>query len=90
MASSLSETDSHPARPNRLQSIAQLAVAASDGLTRQRDRINQDLSRVERAAQVQRVLLTRQFAAMDRSVAQSRAVQVQLDQQIAFWTQRDN
>ena len=80
----------NPARPNRLQSIAQLAVAASDGLTRQRDRINQDLSRVERAAQVQRVLLTRQFAAMDRSVAQSRAVQVQLDQQIAFWTQRDN
>jgi flagellar hook-associated protein 2 len=79
-----------PTRPNRLQSIAQLAVTASEGLTRQRDRANQDLEKVSRAADVQRILLTRQFAAMDRAVAQSRATQVQLDQQIAFWTQRDN
>jgi flagellar hook-associated protein 2 len=79
-----------PTRPNRLQSIAQLAVTASDGLTRQRDRANQDLEKVQRAADVQRILLTRQFAAMDRAVAQSRATQVQLDQQIAFWTQRDS
>lgn len=79
-----------PTRPNRLQSIAQLAVTAAEGLSRQRDRANQDLAKVERAAEVQRTLLTRQFAAMDRAVAQSRAVQVQLDQQIAMWTQRDN
>ncbi|WP_017668875.1 flagellar filament capping protein FliD [Sandarakinorhabdus sp. AAP62] len=79
-----------PTRPGRLQSIAQLAVTASDGLTRQRDRANQDLEKVQRASDVQRTLLTRQFAAMDRAVALSRATQVQLDQQIAFWTQRDN
>ncbi|OYZ15407.1 MAG: hypothetical protein B7Y35_04790 [Sphingomonadales bacterium 28-64-96] len=79
-----------PTRPNRLQSIAQLAVTAAEGLTRQRDRANQDLEKVNRAADVQRILLTRQFAAMDRAVAQSRATQVQLDRQIAFWTQRDN
>jgi flagellar hook-associated protein 2 len=78
-----------PTRPNRLQSIAQLAVTASDGLNRQRERANADLEKVERAAEVQRALLTRQFAAMDRAVAQSRAVQVQLDQQIAMWTKRD-
>lgn len=79
-----------PTRPSRLQSIAQLAVTASDGLTRQRDRANADLTRVQRASEVQRALLTRQFAAMDRAVAQSRATQVQLDQQIAFWTRRDD
>jgi flagellar hook-associated protein 2 len=79
-----------PTRPNRLQSIAQLAVSASEGLTRQRDRANQDLEKVNRAADVQRILLTRQFAAMDRAVAQSRATQVQLDQQIAFWTRSEN
>lgn len=78
-----------PTRPGRLQSIAQLAVIASDGLTRQRDRANQDLAKVQRASEIQRTLLTRQFAAMDRAVALSRATQVQLDQQIAFWTQRD-
>lgn len=78
-----------PTRPNRLQSIAQLAVTASDGLTRQRERASADLAKVERAAEAQRTLLTRQFAAMDRAVAQSRAVQVQLDQQIAMWTKRD-
>lgn len=77
-------------RPGRLQSIAQLTVTASDGLTRQREAANRDLEKVSRAADVQRTLLTRQFAAMDRSVAGSRAVQVQLDQQIAFWTQRNN
>ena len=79
-----------PTRPNRLQSIAQLAVTASEGLTRQRDRANADLEKVNRAADVQRILLTRQFAAMDRAVAQSRATQVQLDQQIAFWTRSEN
>jgi flagellar hook-associated protein 2 len=79
-----------PTRPSRLQSIAQLAVTASDGLTRQRDRANADLTKVQRASEVQRALLTRQFAAMDRAVALSRATQVQLDQQIAFWTRRDD
>lgn len=79
-----------PTRPNRLQSIAQLAVTAAEGLTRQRERANQDLEKVNRAADVQRILLTRQFAAMDRAVAQSRATQVQLDQQIAFWTRSEN
>ena len=78
-----------PTRPGRLQSIAQLAVTAAEGLTRQRERANLDLAKVERAAEVQRTLLTRQFAAMDRAVALSRAVQVQLDQQIAMWTRRD-
>ena len=79
-----------PARPGRLQSIAQLAVTASSGLDRQRGAANRDLAKVERAAEVQRTLLTRQFAAMDRAVAQSRAVGVQLEQQIAFWTRSDN
>lgn len=78
-----------PTRPNRLQSIAQLAVTASDGLGRQRERATADLQKVERAAEVQRALLTRQFAAMDRAVAQSRAVQAQLDQQISMWTKAD-
>lgn len=79
-----------PARPARLQSIAQLAVTASEGLVRQRDAANRDLAKVERAAEAQRVLLTRQFAVMDRAVAQSRAVGAQLDQQIAMWTRRED
>ncbi len=79
-----------PTRPARLQSIAQLAVTASEGLVRQRDAANRDLAKVERAAETQRTLLTRQFAAMDRAVAQSRAVGAQLDQQIAMWTRRDD
>lgn len=78
-----------PARGNRLQSIAQLATSASDGLVRQRDAANRDLVRVDSQAETQRALLTRQFAAMDQAVALSRAVGVQLDQQIAMWTKRD-
>lgn len=75
-----------PTRPNRLQSIAQLAVAANDGLTRQQARANRDLERVQQQAQVRQALLTRQFAAMERSVGLSRAAQQQIDQLVALWT----
>jgi flagellar hook-associated protein 2 len=75
-----------PTRPNRLQSIAQLAVAANDGLTRQQARANRDLERVQQQALVRQALLTRQFAAMERSVGLSRAAQQQIDQLVALWT----
>lgn len=75
-----------PTRPNRLQSIAQLAVAANDGLTRQQARANRDLERVQQQAEVRQALLTRQFAAMERSVGLSRAAQQQIDQLVALWT----
>jgi flagellar hook-associated protein 2 len=75
-----------PTRPNRLQSIAQLAVAAGDGLSRQQARASRDLERVQQQAEARQALLTRQFAAMERSVGLSRAAQQQIDQLVALWT----
>jgi flagellar hook-associated protein 2 len=75
-----------PTRPNRLTSIAQLAVTANDGLTRQRTRASRDLEKVEAQAQARQALLTQQFAAMERSVGLSRAAQSQIDQLVALWT----
>ena len=74
-----------PDRPNRLQSIAQLAGTASDGLVRQRDAASRDLAKVDVQVATLRTLLTRQFAAMDTAVAQSRAVGSQLDALVDSW-----
>ena len=75
-----------PTRPNRLQSIAQLAVTANEGLSRQRARASRDLDKVQQQAEARQALLTRQFAAMERSVGLSRAAQSQIDQLVALWT----
>lgn len=77
---------SSPTRPNRLQSIAQLAITASDGLARQRSLATRDLDRVTAQAAARAVLLTRQFAAMERAVGESRAVGAQLTQLVDSWT----
>lgn len=74
-----------PDRPNRLQSIAQIAGTASDGLVRQRDAATRDLAKVDVQVAAMRTLLTRQFAAMDTAVAQSRAVGSQLDALMDSW-----
>jgi flagellar hook-associated protein 2 len=74
-----------PDRPNRLQSIAQLAGTASDGLVRQREAARRDLAKVDVQVATLRTLLTRQFAAMDTAVAQSRAVGSQLDALMDSW-----
>ena len=75
-----------PTRPNRLQSIAQLAVTANEGLSRQSARASRDLDRVQQQAEARQALLTRQFAAMERSVGLSRAAQAQIDQLVALWS----
>jgi flagellar hook-associated protein 2 len=72
-------------RPNRLQSIAQIAGTAGDSLVRQRDAASRDLAKVDVQVAALRTLLTRQFAAMDTAVAQSRAVGAQLDQLVDSW-----
>lgn len=77
-------------RPNRLQSIAGLAVTASEGLVRQRDTATRDLAKVDVQVAALRTLLTRQFAAMDTAVAQSRAVGSQLDQLVDSWFRAQN
>ncbi|MFZ4110651.1 MAG: flagellar filament capping protein FliD [Polymorphobacter sp.] len=77
-------------QPNRLQSIAALADPASSGLSRQRTAVTSDLAKVDIRLASYRATLTRQYAAMDRLVAASKAVGEQLDQQIAAWSRRDN
>jgi flagellar hook-associated protein 2 len=77
-------------QPNRLQSIAELATPASQGLTRQRTAVTSDLAKVDIRLATYRTNLTRQYAAMDRLVAASNAVREQLDQQIAQWSKRNN
>ncbi|WP_353217302.1 flagellar filament capping protein FliD [Sandarakinorhabdus sp.] len=72
-------------RPNRLQSIAQIAGTASDGLVRQREAATRDLAKVDVQVAALRTLLTRQFSAMDTAVAQSRAVGAQLNQLVDSW-----
>lgn len=79
-----------PDRPNRLQSIAQLASSAGDGLVRQRDAATRDLAKVDVKVAALRTLLTRQFAAMDTAVSQSRAVGAQLDQLVDSWFRPQN
>ena len=77
-------------QPNRLQSIGALASPATGGLTRQRAAVTSDLAQVDVRLATYRATLTRQYAAMDRLVAASKAVGAQLDQQIAAWSRRDN
>lgn len=77
-------------RPNRLQSIAALATPASAGLARRRTGVTAELGRVDTRLATYRATLVRQYAAMDRLVAASKAVQTQLDQQIAAWGKRDS
>jgi flagellar hook-associated protein 2 len=75
--------------PSGLQAIAAMATPATTGLTRQRDAITSSLAKVEAQLAVYRTTLTRQYAAMDRLVAASKAVGVQLDTQIKIWTNSD-
>ncbi|MFZ4381479.1 MAG: flagellar filament capping protein FliD [Sandarakinorhabdus sp.] len=77
-------------RPNRLQSIAQIAGTASDSLVRQREAASRDLGKVDVQVAALRTLLTRQFAAMDTAVAQSRAVGAQLNQLVDSWYRAEN
>ena len=77
-------------QPNRLQSIGALAGPATGGLTRQRAAVTSDLAKVDVRLATYRTTLTRQYAAMDRLVAASKAVGAQLDQQIAAWGKRDS
>ena len=77
-------------RPNRLQSIAELATPASAGFSRQRTGVTAELAKVDIRLATYRTQLTRQYAAMDRLVAASRAVGTQLDQQIAAWNNQGN
>ena len=76
-------------RPNRLQSIADLATPATTGLTRQRSSVTRDLATVDTRLATYRATLVRQYAAMDKLVAATKAVEAQLDQQIAAWNNRD-
>ncbi len=73
-------------RPNRLQTIAQTVATASDGLSRQRDGASRELTRIDQRVEVMRTSLTRQFAAMETAVGQSRAAGQQLEQLMALWT----
>jgi flagellar hook-associated protein 2 len=73
-------------RPSRLQSIAQTIATASDGLSRQRDGATRELARIDQRVEVMRISLTRQFAAMETAVGQSRAAGQQLEQLMALWT----
>jgi flagellar hook-associated protein 2 len=73
-------------RPDRLQSIAANVGTASTGLSRQRDGANAELARVDSRVEQMRQVLTRQFAAMDTAVGQSRAAAQQLTQLMDLWT----
>ncbi len=69
-----------------LQSIAELATPATAGLTRRKTGVTTDLAKIEARLVTYKDTLTRQYAAMDRLVAASKAVGTQLDQQIKIWT----
>lgn len=77
-------------QPGRLLSIAELATPASNGLGRTRATVTGELAKVDLRLAAYRTTLTRQYAAMDRAVAATKAVQAQLDQQIAAWGKRDS
>lgn len=73
-------------RPNRLQSISANVGTATTGLSRQRDGATAELARIDQRVEAMRLVLTRQFAAMDNSVGQSRAAAQQLTQLMDMWT----
>ncbi|MBU6166228.1 MAG: flagellar filament capping protein FliD [Alphaproteobacteria bacterium] len=73
-------------RPARLLGIAATVGTATSGLTRQRDGATAELARIDIRVDQMRSLLTRQFAAMDTSVGQSRAAAQQLTQLMEMWT----
>ncbi|PZN92095.1 MAG: hypothetical protein DCF31_17745 [Alphaproteobacteria bacterium] len=77
-------------RPSRLQSIAALATPASLGLSKQKSAVTASLAREEARLATYRATLTRQYGAMERLVAASKAVGAQLDQQIKAWQNQDN
>ncbi len=77
-------------QPNRLQSIADLATPATTGLSRQRSTVTRDLATVDSRLATYRATLVRQYAAMDKLVAATKAVEAQLDQQIAAWNNQKN
>ncbi len=56
----------------------------------QREAASRDLAKVDVQVAALRTLLTRQFAAMDTAVAQSRAVRAQLDQLVDSWFRAEN
>lgn len=72
-------------QPDRLRSIAELVTPASAGLASQRSRLTRDIATVDTRLTAYRAQLTKQFAAMEASVALSRQVGEQLDQQIQAW-----
>jgi flagellar hook-associated protein 2 len=76
--------------PLALNAIAEAVAPASAGLTRRKDAITADLARLEIRLSDYRTTLTRQYAAMDRLVAASKAVGTQLDTQIKIWTNGRN
>lgn len=76
--------------PNALQAIAEIVNPASTGLARRKDGVAADLAKVEARLADYRTTLTRQYAAMDRLVAASKAVGTQLDTQIKIWTANRN
>lgn len=76
-------------QPGRLQSIAEMVTSASAGLARTRTGVTSALAKVDVRLGTYRATLVRQYAAMDRLVASTKAVQAQLDQQIAAWNNSD-
>lgn len=76
--------------PNALQSIAEVVTPVTTGLDRRKAGITADIAKVEARLADYRTLLTRQYAAMDRLVAASKAVGTQLDTQIRMWTAGNN
>ena len=74
--------------PNALQAVAALAGSATAGLGRRRDTVTAQVARVEVQLADYRTNLTKQYAAMDRLVAASKAVGVQMETQIRMWTRQ--
>lgn len=76
--------------PSALQAIAEVVTPATAGLDRRKAAVTADIARVEARLADYRTLLTRQYAAMDRLVAASKAVGTQLETQIRMWTAANN
>ena len=72
-------------QPNRLQSIAAIVTPASQGLAKQKSAVTTTLAREDARLAAYRDTLTRQYGAMQRLVAASKAVGTQLEQQIKAW-----
>lgn len=71
-----------------LNAIAEAATPTSAGLSRRKDVLTADMARIETRLTDYRNGLTRQYAAMERLVAASKAIGAQLDTQIRMWTNR--